>query len=142
MRLWTLHPKYLDSKGLVALWREGLLARRVLSGETRGYRNHPQLLRFRAARAPLATMDAYLHVVASEASARGYRFDRTKLGEDSPVPVLAVSRGQVEYERRHMLSKLERRDPARCAPLEAAETPDVSPLFEVRPGPVEPWERT
>jgi hypothetical protein len=30
MRIWSLHPKYLDSKGLVALWRESLLAKNVL----------------------------------------------------------------------------------------------------------------
>lgn len=33
MRLWTLHPKYLDTKGLVALWREALLAQKVLQGK-------------------------------------------------------------------------------------------------------------
>jgi hypothetical protein len=36
MRLWTLHPKYLDARGLVALWREALLAQKVLRGATRG----------------------------------------------------------------------------------------------------------
>ena len=46
MRLWSLHPKYLDARGLVALWREALLAQAVLRGETRGYRHHPQLARF------------------------------------------------------------------------------------------------
>ncbi len=40
MRLWSLHPKYLDVKGLVRAWREGLLARKALGGETKGYRNH------------------------------------------------------------------------------------------------------
>lgn len=43
MRLWSLHPQYLDAKGLVALWREGLLAQAVLAGQTRGYKRHPQL---------------------------------------------------------------------------------------------------
>ena len=47
MRLWTLHPRYLDARGLVALWREALLAQKVLRGKTRGYRAHPQLQRFR-----------------------------------------------------------------------------------------------
>ena len=46
MRLWSLHPKYLDIKGLVACWREGLLARKVLLDQTKGYKNHPQLIRF------------------------------------------------------------------------------------------------
>lgn len=44
MRLWTLHPKYLDPKGLVALWRETLLAQRVLAGRTRGYRFDESLI--------------------------------------------------------------------------------------------------
>ena len=38
MRLWSLHPRYFDSKGLTAAWREALLARAVLTGQTRGYR--------------------------------------------------------------------------------------------------------
>ena len=76
MRLWTLHPRYLDPQGLVALWREGLLARAVLAGQTRGYRHHPQLRRFQAQAAPLAAIDAYLLAVHQEASARGYNFDR------------------------------------------------------------------
>ena len=37
MRLWSLHPRCLDAKGLVALWREGLLAQEVLRGKTRDY---------------------------------------------------------------------------------------------------------
>lgn len=31
-----MHPRYLDAKGLVALWREALLVQAVLRGETRG----------------------------------------------------------------------------------------------------------
>ena len=49
MRIWSLHPQYLDRQGLTAAWREGLLAQKVLTGTTKGYRNHPQLRRFRAA---------------------------------------------------------------------------------------------
>ena len=52
MRIWSLHPKYLDTKGLVALWRETLLAKHVLEGKTKGYRNHPQLDRFKKAQNP------------------------------------------------------------------------------------------
>jgi hypothetical protein len=46
MRLWSVHPRYLDRQGLTAAWREALLAQKVLTGTTRGYRNHPQLVRF------------------------------------------------------------------------------------------------
>jgi len=54
VRLWSVHPEYLDSRGLVALWREALLAQAVLRGETRGYRRHPRLARFRARPDPTA----------------------------------------------------------------------------------------
>lgn len=80
MRLWTLHPRYLDAVGLVSVWRKALLAREVLRGRTRGYRNHPQLERFRAHPAPLSAINAYLRAVHEEAAARGYAFDARKLG--------------------------------------------------------------
>ena len=78
MRVWSLHPRYLDPVGLVALWRETLLARKVLLGQTRGYRHHPQLRRFQAQADPVAAIDAYLQAVHGEALARGYRFDAGK----------------------------------------------------------------
>ena len=93
MRLWTVHPKYLDARGLVALWREGLLAKAVLAGKTRGYRHHPQLVRFRAQRDPQACICAYLRAVLAEATSRGYEFDATKLPSgETPVMTTAQSR--------------------------------------------------
>ena len=79
MRLWTLHPKYLDAKGLVALWREALLAQEVLRGETRGYKHHPQLLRFAKMNNPPAALAAYLKAVHDEAVRRGYKFNTSKI---------------------------------------------------------------
>ena len=74
MRLWSLHPRYLDAKGLVALWREALLAQKVLQGNTKGYRNHPQLSRFKQQIDPLAAVAAYLCEVQREAARRGYHY--------------------------------------------------------------------
>ena len=79
MRLWSLHPRYLDVKGLLAAWREGLLAQKVLEGLTKGYTHHPQLDRFRAAADPLSAISRYLSAIADEADARAYRFDRLKI---------------------------------------------------------------
>ncbi|MGN6513670.1 MAG: pyrimidine dimer DNA glycosylase/endonuclease V [Lysobacteraceae bacterium] len=141
MRLWTLHPRHLDARGLVALWREGLLARAVLCGQTRGYTRHPQLERFRACARPVEAIDAYLGAVCDEADARGYRFDRGKLGAAPPGLRLAASEGQLDHEWRHLLAKLERRDPVRHAAARDLARPDAHPLFEVSPGPVAPWER-
>src|SRR5512147_347923 len=107
MRLWTLHPKYLDVRGLVALWREGLLAQAVLRGRTKGYLHHPQLARFRAARAPVAAITSYLEAVWDEARRRGYRFDRRRIArqQSSPPPRLAATFGQLEYEWRRLRAK-------------------------------------
>ncbi len=90
MRLWSIHPQYLDPQGLVALWREALLAQAVLRGETRGYRNHPQLERFKEHAAPLAAISHYLQAVYAEATRRGYRFNRP-LKNPSPPPVWAAT---------------------------------------------------
>src|ERR1044071_938973 len=98
MRLRTLHPKYLDAKGLVALWREGLLAKKVLSGGTRGYRHHPQLTRFRNHRKPEVAIDVYLAAVCAEAGRRGYRFDESKLDGYRLRSAMPESRGQILYE--------------------------------------------
>jgi hypothetical protein len=106
VRLWSVHPRYLDARGLVALWREGLLAQKVLAGRTRGYRHHPQLARFRAARDPLGCIGWYLGQVAAEAARRDYRFDRRKIHRLPPRgPRLAVTRGQLEHETAHLLAK-------------------------------------
>src|SRR6188768_745247 len=112
MRLWSLHPQYLDPQGLVALWREGLLARAVLRGKTRGYKHHPQLERFRAHPRPVACINAYLHGVGDEAERRGYNFDRSRIGPRTIVGKMPGHSGQLEYEWAHLKRKLKRRSPA------------------------------
>lgn len=143
MRLWTLHPRYLDSRGLVALWREGLLAQAVLHGQTRGYTRHPQLVRFRAAPAPLAAIAAYLQEVHAEASRRGYAFDATKIlraaGSAEPRSI-PTTLGQLDYEWAHLKAKLASRAPADLAALQAVDAPEAHPLFRIVPGAVEAWE--
>ena len=140
MRLWSLHPKHLDPQGLVALWREGLLARAVLHEQTRGYRNHPQLDRFKAHPHPLRAIDAYLAVVQDDATARGYNFDRGKLGHTHAVDAIDVTHGQLAHERQHLLGKLAVRNPALQLQWQDAAL-DVHPLFHPVPGGVAAWER-
>lgn len=140
MRLWSLHPKHLDRQGLVALWREALLAQAVLRGETRGYRKHPQLARFRAAADPLAAIAHYLQAVHAEASARGYAFDARKIGPAEQPVRLTVTAGQLDYEWGHLMAKLRERSPETYR-TRATQTPEPHPLFDVSPGAVEPWER-
>jgi hypothetical protein len=141
MRIWTLHPKYLDPQGLVALWRESLLARAVLRGETRGYRQHPQLHRFKRVAAPRSAINRYLAGVLSEANARGYSFDAGKVGPIRSRAKISTTEGQLQYEWRHLLRKLKARSPAHHRRLRDVTTPVPHPLFSVRRGPAEPWER-
>ena len=142
MRLWTLHPRYLDPQGLVALWREALLARAVLRGATRGYRHHPQLHRFRANTTPVASLNRYLAAVHREATSRGYRFDASRYGPARSGVLILETSGQLGYEWEHLLKKLRRRSPARYRLLRTVEEPEPHPLFRIVPGAVREWERT
>jgi hypothetical protein len=141
MRLWSLHPQYLDVAGLVAVWREGLLAQKVLRGETRGYRHHPQLWRFRREADPLAAIATYLEPLWAEATRRGYRFARDKITAAPTSAPLTVTRGQLRYEWAHLLAKVQRRAPAWYTHLLGIPAPHPHPLFYVIEGEREAWER-
>lgn len=141
MRLWTLHPKYLDSQGLVAVWREALLAQKVLRGATRGYRHHPQLERFRDAADPRAAIAAYLAGVLEEAKRRGYAFDGRKIGRRRLAGRLTATRGQLLYEWRHLKRKLRERSPDQYKAVRLVKSPIAHQLFRIVPGRVEAWER-
>lgn len=140
MRLWSLHPKYLDSKGLVALWREGLLARAVLRGETWGYKNHPQLERFKNQENPLASINTYLLNVYKESDLRCYKFNSNKIGPDFTESRINVTQGQIKYEHQHLMSKLKIRDPDKYFEIRKLTEPDTNPIFYVVKGDVEQWE--
>jgi hypothetical protein len=140
MRLWSLHPRHLDPAGLVALWREALLARKVLAGRTKGYRRHPQLDRFRSSAHPRTAIARYLMEILTEARRRGYAFDGRKAPPTRAGARLAVTRGQVRFERAHLLRKLRLRRPDLHRRFRR-ERATVHPLFRVTPGPVADWER-
>lgn len=142
MRLWTLHPGYLDARGLVALWREALLAQAVLGGLTRGYTHHPQLHRFLDAASPMAAIAAYLQGVQAEATVRGYRFDATKIVTETDSLPIVATRGQLDYEWAHLVAKLRVRDPSRLEKFSTLTVPESHPLFRIVPGPVAAWEVT
>jgi hypothetical protein len=129
----------LDRMGLTALWREGLLAQKVLMGQTSGYRFHPQLRRFRAAEDPVAAIGAYLWAVADEAGARGYRFDASKIAAGRRAVSIPVTQGQLEYEREHLRRKLRDRDRAAYRKLSVG-TLAPHPMLRVVAGGIEGWE--
>jgi hypothetical protein len=141
MRLWSVHPRYLDPQGLVALWREALLARAVLRGATKGYRHHPQLARFQSHASPRRAISAYLGGVHAEASSRGYSFDRAKVGAARRIEPIAVTRGQLDYEWEHLLRKLSLRSPAHYRRWRSLRAPECHPVLRCRAGGIEAWER-
>jgi len=141
MRIWSLHPKYLDTKGLIALWRETLLAKHVLEGKTKGYKNHPQLTRFKEGKNPSSLVNQYLSEVYHEAVRRGYNFNREKIDWIFSASSISVTKGQVKYEMQHLLGKLKTRDTKRYEQLKDLTTIETHPMFTEVKGEIEEWEK-
>ena len=141
MRIWSLHPKYIDTKGLVALWRETLLAKNVLEGKTKGYRNHPQLIRFKTTQDPLKAINFYLQHVWIEATTRSYNFDSSKFTPMENINIIKVNSGQLEFERNHLLEKLKVRNIEKHNELLVVSKFETHPLFKLIEGDLEPWEK-
>jgi Pyrimidine dimer DNA glycosylase len=140
MRLWSIHPAYLDTKGLLALWREALLAQKVLQGATKGYKNHPQLIRFKNTENPLGAIAGYLSYVANEADKRAYKFDKSKICNEEFKDKITVTTGQVEYEFMHLLKKLKERSPELYVKFETVKKIKLHPSFKQVNGDIESWE--
>lgn len=142
MRIWSIHPQYLDAKGLVALWREALLGQHVLEGKTKGYKNHPQLNRFKELNDPAAAVNQYLAAVLVESKSRGYKFGESKINWNFSPVQMNVTHGQMAYEREHLLMKLESRDPSRFIAYSELHECRAHPMFNVVDGGIEDWEIT
>lgn len=140
MRLWSISPEYLDSKGLVALWREALLAKSVLCDKTEGYKNHPQLIRFKVLKDPVNAIDYYLSIIFKESIERGYNFNRSLVNWDYREVELDVTRGQLIYEFEHYLKKIKIRDKEKFIQLSEKKIIIPNPMFNVVSGGIESWE--
>lgn len=132
---------YLDPPGLAALWREALLAQKVLEGLTRGYKQHPQLFRFRRSGQALPAIGNYLFHVWQESQRRGYNFSPEKIHARDEQVYFMLNKGQLEYEFGHLLHKLERRSPQRYQALAGVKDIKPHPLFILRQGGIEDWEK-
>lgn len=151
MRLWSISPKYLDTKGLLALWREALLAKKVLEGKTKGYKNHPQLIRFKKTSDPTLYINLYLIQVYYEAKARRYQFDFNKIDNEKIMGLnflnlekIKVTKGQIKYEFEFLKKKLKKRDLQKYLKLENIENDmdiEINPIFEIIEGEIEEWEK-
>ena len=140
MRLWTIHPQYLDTKGLLAVWREGLLAQKVLQNQTVGYQNHPQLRRFLSSPDPVAAVAGYLQGIYQEATRREYQFNEEKIVRAEFHGRIACTHGQLLYEWEHLRKKLRHRDASRYQAMEHVRKPEPHPLFHIIDGDMEDWE--
>lgn len=140
MRLWSLHPRYLDSAGLNACWREGLLAKHVLLGLTKGYTQHPQLIRFRESADPLLYIDAYLTEVYKEALKRNFLYTKSKIEIVENISKLSVTEGQLAYEFEHLKNKLKKRSPDFLVKMPTLNQLKPHPLFKIVAGDIEKWE--
>lgn len=141
MRIWSIHPKYLDTKGLLAVWREGLLAKKVLEGKTKGYKSHPQLERFKKSKNPIDYINAYLYEIFLEAQRRAYNFDERKIDKVKINSKLKVTNKQVDYEFQHLLNKLKLRDQEKYKKIKDIKKIEVNPIFKIIEGEIEIWEK-
>lgn len=145
MRLWSMHPKYLDRQGLTALWREGLGALKSLEGEHVGYHHHPQLERFKALGNGRAILERYLYTVYFESGTRGYTFDGSKVsaftGLEAMITSIPVTKGQVEYEMKHLWNKMKERSIPQFKKNISADRVILNPIFELIDGDIESWEK-
>lgn len=143
MRLWSIHPKYLDRKGLVACWREALGAKAALEGRVQGYKNHPQLNRFKECENQVAQINSYLYFLLQESLERKYNFDSSKInfGATLQSVIMPVTSGQVNYEFNHLMEKLKTRDNNKYRSLCRTKRIEVHPLFKMTGGEIEKWEK-
>ncbi len=163
MRLWSIHPQYLDRQGLIACWREGLGAVKALEawcrGKACGYQNHPQLLRFKEAVRPVELLVVYMQEIRLEGVARGYKLDEERLylalGREETVtvadisPQIPVTAGQITYEAGYLLptkmqqrkSGIEQQRYELLAEDFRKQKVKLSPVFSVIDGSVEDWEK-
>ena len=142
MRLWSLHPKYLDQKGLSGAWREGLLAQACIHGRSKAYINHPQLIRFQRSHSPVKLIRRYLICLWKEGHKRGYAFNiGLILPAARTIGKIPVNDGQVQYESGHLAAKLKTRDEVKFRALSQAETLELNDVFIVTKGGIESWEK-
>lgn len=111
MSLWVVHPKYLDKQGLVSVWREGLRAQKILSGETACSSNQMLVRQFAADPQPMKAIGAYLSFIAAEGARRGYKFGHEKIKcpnfDETAVP---LEPKDLVFEMKDLRRRLKARD--------------------------------
>jgi hypothetical protein len=157
VRLWSIHPEYLDRMGLLGLWREALLAQQVLHGETENYKNHSHMQRFYALpkEDAMQYMSDYLFFVWQEGKLRGYKLNVNHIKDPrnggslsgSPRKLFTVSSGQLALEYQILCMRTRNRDHKHFLGLEDKYpshrmwVPKPNPVFTLIHGRKEEWEK-
>ena len=128
MRLWLIHPKYLDSIGLVALWRESLLAKKVLEGKTKGYKKHPELNKFKG-KNQIKLINSFLLEIFKESEKRGYSFNKNKIGNELTKQKKMIPKKEIEFEFQHLKNKLKKRNLKKLIELAKIKKIELNPIF-------------
>jgi hypothetical protein len=138
---------YLDSQGLNAVWREGLLAQSVLQSKTKGWKNHPQLERFKNTINAMAAIGYYLLKIFEESQQRTYHYNYSKIVMPAnTIPKIPITTGQLDYEYELLKARVKHRSPTKYHELihlhRSDPHPEPHPLFVMVKGEVETWEKS
>ena len=110
----------------------------MLFGETKGYVNHPQLIRFRNSFNSKLYIGTYLYYVYLDGLKRKYSFDLRKIRAYSlKIEKIPITIGQLRYEYAHLMKKLMKRSPSYYQKLKSILEPEPHPIFTVTPGEIE-----
>lgn len=131
MRLRSIHPKYLDTKWLLAVWREWLLAKHVLEWKTKWYKNHPQLIRFKIYENSIGWINNYLSHILLESKNRWYKFDWSKVKFNKDQRIINVTKWQIAFEFKHLLKKLKSRTPIKYKEIKDIKEIETHPTFKI-----------
>ena len=133
MNLWSFHPKYLDEKGLRAVWQDALFAQNVLSGRIKDHRKYyPQLMKFNNYFEPLAAIGAYLGFIYDDGVERGIIFQEHKIMHRSKREnIFQVDRERLEDEFEQYKRKMQTVSMLQTAKLRQVSKVEPHPIFEV-----------
>ena len=139
-RIWSLHPKYLDGIEIFFLWRNCIMAKKILDGTEKVNRKFPHLARFESSSNPIGAINIYLSEVYKIASTHGKNFKLDKFDDSFKDISLNVTKGQMEYEVELFKKKLRNRSSDTNALIFKIKIIEPNPLFKVVEGNKEAWD--
>nr|MDA3929795.1 hypothetical protein [Prolixibacteraceae bacterium] len=101
-----------------------------------------QLERFKTTKNPINTINFYLESIWLEATRRRYNFDKSKFERVLNIEQIDVTSGQLNFEKKHLLTKLKIRDLKKYDEFAGVSDIEIHPLFHLIDGEIESWEKT